>query len=184
MRVENLETLDKKYSIVYADPPWIQKKGGKKNVRPNSSGGELDYPTLSMNEIEEILRKVKTNSKHNFFVWTIEKYLLKTEEMMKSMGYKVHARIIWNKVTGMPTAFTVRYQHEYLLWCYKKSKILMPVKEEQGKWGDVFTEQVKRHSQKPEHAYEMIEAMFPDVEKIELFARNTRNGWDCWGNEV
>lgn len=30
----------------------------------------------------------------------------------------------------------------------------------------------------------MIEAMFPDAEKIELFARNTRNGWDCWGNEV
>lgn len=120
MRVENLETLDKQYGIVYADPPWIQKKGGKKNVRPNSSGGELEYPTLTMGEIEAILRKVKTNSKHNFFVWTIEKYLLKTEEMMKSMGYKVHARIIWNKVTGMPTAFTVRYQHEYLLWCYKK----------------------------------------------------------------
>lgn len=36
MRVENLETLDKRYDIVYADPPWIQKKGGKKNVRPNS----------------------------------------------------------------------------------------------------------------------------------------------------
>ena len=60
----------------------------------------------------------------------------------------------------------------------------MPVKKEQGKWADIFTEQVRRHSQKPEHAYEMIEAMFPDAEKIELFARNTRNGWDCWGNEV
>ena len=184
MKIENLETLDKQYDVVYADPPWIQKKGGKKNARPNSSGGELGYPTLTMGEIEVILRKVKTNDKHNFFVWTIEKYLLKTEEMMKSMGYKVHARIVWNKVTGMPTAFTVRYQHEYLLWCYRKGKILMPIKEEQGKWADVFTEQVRRHSQKPEHAYEMIEAMFPDVQKIELFARNTRNGWDCWGNEV
>lgn len=160
------------------------EKRRKEKRQTELKRGELEYPTLTMGEIEAILRKVKTNSKHNFFVWTIEKYLLKTEEMMKSMGYKVHARIIWNKVTGMPTAFTVRYQHEYLLWCYKKSKILMPVKEERGKWGDVFTEQVKRHSQKPEHAYEMIEAMFPDVEKIELFARNTRNGWDCWGNEV
>lgn len=161
-----------------------EKRRKEKRQTELKRGGELEYPTLTMGEIEAILRKVKTNSKHNFFVWTIEKYLLKTEEMMKSMGYKVHARIIWNKVTGMPTAFTVRYQHEYLLWCYQKGKILMPVKEEQGKWGDVFTEQVKRHSQKPEHAYEMIEAMFPNVEKIELFARNTRNGWDCWGNEV
>lgn len=160
------------------------EKRRKEKRQTELKRGELEYPTITMGEIEAILRKVKTNSKHNFFVWTIEKYLLKTEEMMKSMGYKVHARIIWNKVTGMPTAFTVRYQHEYLLWCYKKGNILMPIKKEQGKWGDVFTEQVKRHSQKLEHAYEMIEAMFPDVEKIELFARNTRNGWDCWGNEV
>lgn len=160
------------------------EKRRKEKRQTELKRGELEYPTITMGEIEAILRKVKTNSKHNFFVWTIERYLLKTEEMMKSMGYKVHARIIWNKVTGMPTAFTVRYQHEYLLWCYKKGNILMPIKKEQGKWGDVFTEQVKRHSQKPEHAYEMIEAMFPNVEKIELFARNTRNGWDCWGNEV
>lgn len=160
------------------------EKRRKEKRQTELKRGELEYPTLMMGEIEAILRKVKTNSKHNFFVWTIEKYLPKTEEMMKSMGYKVHARIIWNKVTGMPTAFTVRYQHEYLLWCYKKGNILMPIKKEQGKWGDVFTEQVRRHSQKPEHAYEMIEAMFPNVEKIELFARNTRNGWDCWGNEV
>lgn len=160
------------------------EKRRKEKRQTELKRGELDYPTLPINEIEKILGEVKTNNKHNFFIWTIEKYLLKTEEMMKSMGYKVHARIVWNKVTGMATAFTVRYQHEYLLWCYKKGNILMLVKKEQGKWTDVFTEQVRRHSQKPEHAYEMIEAMFPEAEKIELFARKTRNGWDCWGNEV
>lgn len=30
----------------------------------------------------------------------------------------------------------------------------------------------------------MIESMFPNTEKIELFARNIREGWDSWGNEV
>ena len=30
MKIENLETLDKQYSIVYADPPWIQKSYGTK----------------------------------------------------------------------------------------------------------------------------------------------------------
>ena len=57
MRVENLETLDKQYSIVYADPPWIQKKGGKKNVRPNSSGGGIrisnDYNGRDRSNIAE-----------------------------------------------------------------------------------------------------------------------------------
>jgi N6-adenosine-specific RNA methylase IME4 len=30
----------------------------------------------------------------------------------------------------------------------------------------------------------MLEDMFPDATKIELFARNARDGWSCWGNEV
>lgn len=31
---------------------------------------------------------------------------------------------------------------------------------------------------------EMIERMFPNCNKLELFARNTREGWDSWGNEI
>lgn len=158
MVITDLKSNNKKYSIIYADPPWEQKKGGKKAARPNSSGKILDYPTMSLNDIKNILQQVKTEEKHNFFVW--------------------------DKVTGIPAAFTIRYQHEYLLWCYKKGNIIKPVKEEQGKWADVFSEKVKKHSQKPEHVYNMIESMFPNTEKIELFARNIREGWDSWGNEV
>ena len=31
---------------------------------------------------------------------------------------------------------------------------------------------------------EMFENMFPNATKLEMFARNARDGWDCWGNEV
>jgi N6-adenosine-specific RNA methylase IME4 len=40
----------------------------------------------------------------------------------------------------------------------------------------------REHSRKPE-AYELIEQMYPELPKIELFARQRRNGWDAWGNE-
>lgn len=103
---------------------------------------------------------------------------------MKDLGYTRHARIIWDKVTGIPSAFTVRFSHEYLLWYYKKGKILMPREETRGKYSDVIREQVQRHSQKPECTYQMLEDMFPDVKKLELFARLPRNGWDSFGNEL
>lgn len=48
----------------------------------------------------------------------------------------------------------------------------------------VIREPATTHSKKPLAAYEMLEAMFPYTHKIEMFARNTRDGWDCWGNEV
>ena len=32
--------------------------------------------------------------------------------------------------------------------------------------------------------YEKIIALCGDLPRVELFARNTKEGWDCWGNEV
>ena len=65
-----------------------------------------------------------------------------------------------------------------------KGKLRPVHKEERGKIHTVFTEQVKKHSQKPEISFEIIERLYPDERKLELYARNQRNNWDCWGNEV
>jgi N6-adenosine-specific RNA methylase IME4 len=173
------------FDLILADPPWKQSKGGKKAVRKNSSGKELDYPTLDLNGIKEILKAASALSKDNsvLFLWTIDKYLFEAEQIAKELGYKLHARMIWNKITGIPAAFTIRYGHEYLLFMYKGN--LLPVAmEERGKIHSVFTEQVKRHSQKPEIAFKIIERLYPRAAKLELFARQKRTGWSSWGNEI
>lgn len=146
----------------------------------------LPYPVISLEEIKSHLSKIHLNfteENHNFFLWTIDKYLWDAEKMMTEMGYKLHARMVWNKVTGIPAAFTIRFGHEYLLWFYF-GKFTPVAKEERGKIHSVFTEQVKRHSQKPEIAYRIIERLFPNVNKLELYARTKRDSWDVWGNEV
>lgn len=184
MKIDIFNT-DKKYNIIYADPPWKQSKGGKKKVRENSSGKPLDYQTESLEEIEKQLRQAVSLTTDNsvLFLWTIDKYLFEAQQMAERLGYKLHARMIWNKVTGIPAAFTIRYGHEYLLYMYKGK--LMPVDEKQrGKIHSVFTEKVKKHSKKPQVAYEIIESLYPKTNKLELYARNSRNGWDCWGNEA
>ena len=176
----------KNYEIIYADPPWRQSKGGKKNQRPNSSGTKLDYPVISLKEIKNIMSQVvdvHTPENSVLFLWTIDKYLFDAQDIAEKLGYKLHARMIWNKVTGIPAAFTIRYGHEYLLYMYK-GKLIPVDKNERGKIHTVFKEQVKRHSQKPEEAYRIIERLYPSQKKIELFARNKRIGWDSWGNEV
>jgi len=173
------------YNLLYIDPPWRQSKGGKKLVRPNSSGKELDYSVLNLEQIEDIIQKASDLTTDNsvMFLWTIDKYLFEAEEIAKKLDYKLHARMIWNKVTGIPAAFTIRYGHEYLLYLYK-GKLIKVAKEERGKIHSVFTEQVTKHSKKPEIAYRIIERLYPDTKKLELFARNKRNGWDSWGNEI
>lgn len=117
-------------------------------------------------------------------MWTIDKFLPQTEEFMKELGYELHARMIWDKENGIAPAFTVRFSHEYLLWFYKKGKMLKPSVETRGKYTTVLREPSTKHSKKPECAYKMLEDMFPNASKIELFARNERDGWDCFGNEI
>lgn len=183
--VKDLHNIEGQYDLIYADPPWKQSKGGKKSVRENSSGKPLDYPVCSLDEIKEHLSLATAVSGDNsiLFLWTIDKYLFEAQEIAESLGYKLHARMIWDKVTGIPAAFTVRYGHEYLLYMYK-GKLTPVAKEERGKIHTVFREKVTKHSKKPEIAYEIIERLYPHLRKLEMYARNTRPGWDCFGNEV
>lgn len=174
------------YDLIVADPPWKQAKGGKKSVRPISSGTELDYPVCSLEEIKEHLAQATslTSGENSIlFLWTIDKYLFEAQKIAEELGYKLHARMIWDKVTGIPAAFTVRYGHEYLLYMYK-GKLTPVATEERGKIHTVFREQVKRHSQKPEISFEIINRLYPSARKLELYARTERDGYDCWGNEV
>ena len=181
----DIDNIQKHYDIIYTDPPWNQTKGNKRKCRPNQSK-ELDYPTLSVSECFDVQKRFFdfTNEKHNIFMWTIDKYLYDTEFEMQRLGYRLHARFVWDKENGVAPAFTVRFSHEYLLWFYIPKNMLMPSRETRGKYTTVLREPSTYHSHKPLCAYEMIEDMFPNTNKLELFARNTRIGWDCWGNEV
>lgn len=183
MRIDIFNT-DRQYDLIVADPPWNQRRGGKKKAVKNS-GLPFDYPVCDLPEIKAHLVQASKLTADNslLFLWTIEKYLPDAEVMAKELGYKLHARMIWNKITGIPAAFTVRFGHEYLLYMYK-GKLLPVAKEERGKIHTVFEERVIRHSQKPEVAFEIINRLYPSARKLEMYARTERTGYDCWGNEV
>ena len=173
-----------KYDIIYSDPPWKQTKGGLRKARPNQAKN-LDYETMEIKDIKnihvDITKYVKET--HTVFMWTIDKFLHEAETMMADLGYKLHARIIWDKENGIAPAFTVRYAHEYLLWFYKP-KMLKIAEDMRGKYTTVLREKATKHSKKPEVAYKLIEDLYPDANKLEMYARNKRDGWDAWGNEV
>lgn len=174
-----------KYGVILTNPAWKQTKGNKRKCRPNQ-GKALDYETLSVEEIKDIHATASRlgDDCHNIFMWTIDKYLHEAELMMKELGYELHARFVWDKENGVAPAFTVRFTHEYLLWFYKKGHMLKPDESMRGKFTTVLREASTKHSVKPECAYQMIEAMFPQARKLEMFSRSIRNGWDCWGNQT
>lgn len=180
----DINEIQGEYDLILSDPPWhIQKS--KRKSRPNSSMSPIDYPTMNLNDIKEHLSIMTNHTSKDaiLFLWTIESQLYNALTLLDELGWKKHVVMIWSKGRGMAPAFSVRFTHEYLIYAYK-GKFERPIKDMQGKFGTVFTGTSHRHSEKPVETYEMIEAMYPNTKKIEMYARSSRIGWDSFGNEV
>lgn len=59
-----------------------------------------------------------------------------------------------------------------------------PLKRQSRKVHQVIMSKIREHSRKPDETRDRIVELFGDLPRIELFARQHADGWDCWGNEV
>ena len=166
-----------KYQTIYADPPWEQQMRGKDKRRPNRAI-ELPYPTMTWQEISILpISKIAEDGCH-LWLWTTNQFIHAGFHVMEAWGFKYLAPITWVKPSGVGNYFISVTQT--LLFGYK-GKCIFPLARY--KPTVVQTSIPKRHSQKPEEFYELIESISPEP-RLELFARRKRDGWDCWGNEV
>jgi len=162
-----------KYEVILADPPW------KYDFSKDSTDSiEYHYPTMILEEIKNL--KVPSADNAVLFLWATAPKLKEALEVMESWGFKYKTCAVWDKEwIGM--GYWFRGQHELLLVGIK-GKFSPP--PEKRRFSSVIREKRREHSRKPEKVYEIIEAMFPQNTKLELFARNKREGWEAWGNEI
>jgi N6-adenosine-specific RNA methylase IME4 len=99
---------------------------------------------------------------------------------MAAWGFAYKSHFVWIK-NKIGIGYWSRGKHELLL-IGTRGDVPAPVPGTQ--FDSTFEAGVRRHSEKPDVAFEVIEAMFPSLPKIELYARTARRGWDCWGKEA
>ena len=120
------------------------------------------------------------------FLWVINKYISDAYDVAREWGFNPITLLTWAKTPrgmGLGGAFVQTTEH--LLFCRRGS--LKPIKRIRTSWCNwKRPEKVTgpKHSRKPDEIYGMIDEMFGDLYRIELFARQKTEGWDCWGNEV
>ena len=100
--------------------------------------------------------------------------------MLPAWQFDYRTSMVWVKdQIGM--GYYARQQHELLLIAKRGE---LPVPEERNRPASVIHAPRTEHSVKPARFYELIEAMYPGLSYLELFARNTRPGWTSWGNQT
>ncbi|NWT78071.1 METL4 protein, partial [Lanius ludovicianus] len=185
--LQPLLNYKKKYDVIVIDPPW-ENKSVKRSNR---------YSHLSLWQIKQIpvpalaapnclvVTWVTNRQKHLRFV---------KDELYPHWSVKMLAEWHWVKVTRagefvLPLDSLHKKPYEVLVLgrvqgdvkeALRKSEGVLPIPEHQL----IVSIPCSLHSHKPPLAAVLAEFIKPDVECLELFARNLQPGWTSWGNEV
>lgn len=183
-------TPDGLFTCIVADPPWDLQMGksrtmngevkrGKWNdpVQDNESIAELQYPTMSVEEICAL--EVPAAQDAHLYIWTINRYIEQTYAVARAWGFEPSTMLYWLKQPmglGLGGAFVPCV--EPILFC-RRGKLAAKSRCDRNWWGWPRG----RHSAKPEDFQRIVESVSPGP-YLEMFARRHRPGWSVWGNEV
>jgi len=170
----------KKYKIIYADPAWSYNKKVGQGIADDI------YQTMELEDIKRLPIKSLSEEDSVLFIWGTFPMLKECLEVIEAWGftYKTCA-FNWIKLNKNGTPF-------FGIGRYTKSNSEVCFLAIKGKGLDVKSNYISqvvmttkdKHSKKPNRIYSLIEELYGDVERIELFARERRQGWDVWGNEA
>jgi N6-adenosine-specific RNA methylase IME4/ParB-like chromosome segregation protein Spo0J len=174
---EALPIGKKRWPLLLADPPWQFEEEGL--ATPNRRT-ENHFPTMRFDEICALPVADLAAETAILFLWTTTSHLAESLVVMDRWGFKYQSNLVWIK-PSIGTGYWVRGRHEHLLIGTRGDFPHAPTAQRPD---SVIAAPRRNHSRKPDEAYELIERMYPDLPKIELFARHARPGWDAWGNEA
>lgn len=163
-----------KYHTIVIDPPWDMKKI-EREERPNQV--DFDYPTMSYDELADF--KMPAHKNCHLYVWTTQKHLPATFELVEKWGFKYLVTMVWHKPGGPQPFGLPQYNCEFVLLCRKGNLPFLDTKA----FNCCFKAKRREHSRKPDEFYELVERVSPSP-RIDIFSRGKHKGFGAWGNET
>ncbi|MDO5555829.1 MAG: MT-A70 family methyltransferase [Clostridia bacterium] len=182
MKVD-IYTTDKKYNVIYADPPWHYN-----TWRDGEGTAEKHYKTMKIDEIIAMKDTIQKISEKDcvLFLWVTFPCLLEAIRTIKEWGFKYKTcAFTWVKRNRKSDTWFFGLGH----WTRANAEICLiagkgQIKRVSKKVAQIIDTHIEEHSKKPAIVRNRIVELVGDLPRIELFARQTAEGWDCWGNEV
>jgi N6-adenosine-specific RNA methylase IME4 len=168
----------KRFGVIYADPPWRWEPWSR--VTGLDIAAEAHYPTMTLDEIKALDVAGIADGDSVLFLWATVPALPQALDVMAAWGFSYKSGLAWAKDRA-GIGYWFRAQHEHLLLGTRGEP---PAPAPGTQAPSLIFAPVREHSRKPDQVYEIIESYFPNLPKIELFARHARPGWDRYGAEA
>jgi N6-adenosine-specific RNA methylase IME4 len=167
-----------RFPVIYADPAWYF--AAYDSVTGNARNADGHYPCMQTDDICAMPVHELATDDAVLFLWTTGPHLEEAFRVIAAWGFSYASNIVWVK-DQIGLGFYVRNQHELLLIATRGD---IPCPLPGNRPASVIEASRREHSRKPDEAYALIERMYPELPKIELFARGKREGWSAWGNQA
>lgn len=167
------------HRTILMDPPWYETGGGK-----IKRGADRHYPLIKTPDMPAVILGSGVwapDDDCHLYMWATANHLPDALWLIGALGFKYKTNVVWTKEGRPGLGQYFRIQHEHLLFAVRGSGYA--VKTEDRTLRSVIHAPRGKHSQKPEAAYQLIEARSHGP-YLEMFARTERPGWEAWGNEV
>jgi N6-adenosine-specific RNA methylase IME4 len=173
---------NKKYNIIYADPPWHYNDKSKSH----GGGAESHYPCMTVSEICDLQISYIAHENSVLLVWVTYPQLEEVFKVINAWGFQYKTcAFTWVKTNKDKTIYMGmgRYTRANAEICLLATRGKGISRIDAGIKNTQLHDRL-RHSQKPDLFRNLIVRLFGDLPRIELFAREATEGWDVWGNEV
>lgn len=181
--------VDKKYQIIYADPPWSYKNYNYAKTKSGSRakrGAVKEYKTMSINDIKLLPVNDLADENCILFMWVTMPLLQEGLDVIKSWGFRyITVGFNWVKRNKKVNSYFWGMGN----WTRSNSELcLIGIKGKPKRISasvhSIIDTPIERHSKKPNVVKDNILKLMGDLPRVELFAREKTDGWDVWGNEV
>jgi len=188
-----MEFPNKKYSIIYADPPWnFNNRMYSSNKNDHHRAITRAYSVMTVAELCHMNDFINDLADNNcaLFMWSADAFIPSAIAVMNAWGFKYKTvAFIWQKKekSGKQVCFMGQWtmKGSELVLLGTKGKMTQYLKSRKVRQLQEATRERNIHSRKPQLIRDKIIEMFGgDLPRIELFARQKVEGWDCWGDEV
>ena len=178
-KIVSLRLPGRRYGVILEDPEWRDEVWSRETGLDRSPDNHYATSPAGIILARDEVAKLAADD-CVLFLWSTIQHAAIAYEVLKARGFTYASQVIWKKPSiGMGR--WVRSLHEIFL-IGTRGKIPCPAPGKQ--WPSVIEAPRGRHSEKPDKFYELIEAYFPTIPKIELNARRRRRGWDLYRPEA
>ena len=180
-----LSSKQRRYGVIYADPPWSFRNWSAKGTGRNAVS---HYDCLDLDSVAALPIADLAADNSALFLWAVDPLLPRAIDLMRAWGFEYKTvAFYWVKLNVNPKhevdfftglGYWTRANPEQCL-LGTRGKPPRQAKDVRR----LVVERRREHSRKPECVRERIERLVA-VPYVELFARETKPGWDCWGDQV